>query len=248
VLELARLFKAGPPPERSVWFIGFTAEEKGLLGSEYYSAHPLTPLATTVALLNLDVMNVEGLARDLSTQGKGDDSLDAIAARYVQAKGRRYTHDSHLEEGSFYRADHFSLAKAGVPAVTLTAGLDLVIGGTAAGAVAHRDWLAHRYHQPAGEWRADWDLTGAVADLEVYGALGGHLANSRDWPEWPAASEFKSARDATAMLRAPQEIEAEQARPENQPRRADAPAPRRQLAIRSRVKLSTASASGLRPK
>jgi Zn-dependent M28 family amino/carboxypeptidase len=203
VLELARVLRAGPAPARSLWFIGFTAEEKGLLGSEYYAAHPLTPLATTVALLNLDVMNVEGPARDLSTRGKGDADLDAMVARAVEAQGRRYTHDAHLEEGSFYRADHFSLAKAGVPAVTLTAGLDLVTGGTAAGEAAHRDWVAHRYHQPADEWRADWDLSGAVADLEVYAAVGRRLADGRDWPAWPAASEFKAARDATAGQRKP---------------------------------------------
>jgi Zn-dependent M28 family amino/carboxypeptidase len=203
VLELARVFKAAPPPERSVWFIGFTAEEKGLLGSEYYAAHPLTPLATTVALLNLDVMNVDGAARDLSTRGKGDADLDTMVARQAEAQGRRYTHDAHLEEGSFYRADHFSLAKAGVPAVTLTAGLDLVHGGTTAGEAAHRDWLAHRYHQPADEWRADWDLSGAATDLEVYAAVGERLANSRDWPGWPTGSEFKAARDPTAGSRKP---------------------------------------------
>ncbi len=203
VLELARVFKAGPAPDRSVWFIAFTAEEKGLLGSEYYAAHPLTPLATTVGLLNLDVMNVEGLARDMSTRGTGDADLDGLIAGAVTAQGRTYVHDRHLEEGSFYRADHFSLAKAGVPAVTLTAGLDLARGGLEAGEAAHRDWLAHRYHQPADEWRADWDLSGAAADLDVYAAVGRHLADSRDWPGWPAASEFKAARDATAGLRAP---------------------------------------------
>ncbi len=204
VIELARRFAGGPPPERSVYFIGFTAEEKGLLGSEYYAAHPVTPLATTAALLNLDVMNVSGAARDLSTRGKGDADLDLLVARFVAAQpGRRYTHDAHLEEGSFYRADHFSLAKAGVPAVTLTAGLDLVNGGVAAGEAAHRDYVAHRYHQPADEWRADWDLSGAAADLEVYYALGRHLADTHDWPGWPATSEFKAAREATAADRKP---------------------------------------------
>ncbi len=203
VLELARLFEAAPRPERSVFFIAFTAEEKGLLGSEYYAAHPVTPLATTVALLNLDVMNVSGPSRDISTRGKGDADLDALVARFAKEQARNYTHDAHLEEGGFYRADHFSLAKAGVPALTLTAGLDLVKGGVAAGEAAHRDYVTHRYHQPADEWRADWDLSGAAQDLDLYFALGQYLANSRAWPGWPAGSEFKAARDQTAEARIP---------------------------------------------
>ena len=203
VLELARVFKADPEPDRSLYFIGFTAEEKGLLGSEYYAAHPVTPLATTVGLLNLDVINVQGLSRDLSTRGKGDADLDTLVARTLESRGRSYTHDAHLEEGTFYRADHFSLAKVGVPAITLTAGLDLVNGGTAAGEAAHKDYVAHRYHQPADEWRGDWDLSGAAADLEVYHALGTQLANSRTWPGWPAGSEFKALRDASAADRKP---------------------------------------------
>jgi Zn-dependent M28 family amino/carboxypeptidase len=203
VLELARLFHEAPRPERSVYFIGFTAEEKGLLGSEYYAAHPVTPLATTVGLLNLDVMNVNGPSRDISTRGKGDADLDGLVARFAREQGRRYEHDPHLEEGSFYRADHFSLAKAGVPALTLTAGLDLVNGGVAAGEAAHRDYVTHRYHQPADEWRADWDLRGAAQDLDLYVALGQYLANSNAWPGWPAGSEFKAARDQTAAERKP---------------------------------------------
>jgi len=203
VLELARLFSQAPKPQRSVYFIAFTAEEKGLLGSEYYAAHPVTPLATTVALLNLDVMNVNGPSRDVSTRGKGDADLDALVARFAKDQGRVYAHDAHLEEGGFYRADHFSLAKAGVPAITLTAGLDLVTGGVPAGEAAHRDYIVHRYHQPADEWRADWDLSGAAVDLELYYALGRYLADSHDWPGWAAGSEFKATRDATAAARAP---------------------------------------------
>jgi Zn-dependent M28 family amino/carboxypeptidase len=203
VLELARMFAAEPAPERSVYFIGFTAEEKGLLGSEYYAAHPVTPLATTVALLNLDVMNFSGPTRDISTRGKGDADLDALVARVAAAHGRQYVHDSHLAEGGFFRADHFSLAKAGVPATTLTAGQDLVTGGVAAGEAAHRDYVVHRYHQPADEWRADWDLTGMAADLDIFHDVGRQLANSHDWPAWPAGSEFKAPRDATAAARTP---------------------------------------------
>jgi Zn-dependent M28 family amino/carboxypeptidase len=203
VLELARLYSLAPRPQRSVYFIGFTAEEKGLLGSEYYAAHPVTPLATTVALLNLDVMNVSGLARNISSRGKGDSDLDRLLARFVEAQGRQYTHDAHPETGGYYRADHVSLAKAGLPAITLSAGTDLVNGGLAAGEAAGRDYVSYRYHQPADEWRADWDLSGAAADLEVYYALGRYLSDSRAWPGWPAGAEFKAIRDATAAARGP---------------------------------------------
>ena len=201
VLELARLFKGAPPPERSVYFIAFTAEEKGLLGSEYYAAHPVAPLATTVALLNLDVMNVNGPSHDISTRGKGDADLDALVARFAKEQGRNYTLDAHLEEGGFYRADHFSLASVGVPAITQGEGLDLVKGGVAAGEAAHEDYVRHRYHQPADEWRPDWDYAGAAADLELYYALGRDLANSRDWPGWKADSEFGAVRAATTAER-----------------------------------------------
>ena len=163
----------------------------------------MTPLATTVALLNLDVMNVNGASRDVSTRGKGDADLDTMVAQFAKDEGRAYTHDAHLEEGGFYRADHFSLAKAGVPAITLTAGMDLVNGGVAAGEAAHRDYIVHRYHQPADEWSASWDLSGAAEDLTLYYALGEHLANSHDWPGWAAGSEFKATRDATAADRTP---------------------------------------------
>jgi len=198
VLELARRFAHAAPPQRSVYFIGFTAEEKGLLGSEYYTLHPVTPLATTAALLNLDGLNLNGPAHDLSTQGAGKSTLERELAELLQARGRRFTPDPHLELGHFYRADHFSLAKSGVPAITLEAGLDLVKGGQAAGEAARADYVAHRYHQPADEWRADWDLTGAAEDLEIYYALGRRLADSRDWPGWLGGSEFKAVREVSA--------------------------------------------------
>lgn len=201
LLELARRFAHAPRPQRSVYFIAFTAEEKGLLGSEYYGLHPVAPLATTAALLNLDGLNLMGPARDLETQGDGGSTLEAALAAELARQGRRFTPDQHLELGHFFRADHFSLAKVGVPAVTLQGGLDLVKGGIAAGEAARADYVAHRYHQPADEWRADWDLSGAAQDLEAYYALGRRLADSGVWPGWREGSAFKAARDATAAAR-----------------------------------------------
>lgn len=201
MLEIARLFKASPPMARSVYFIAFTGEEKGLLGSEFYAAHPATPLATTVALLNLDGINLNGLARDISLPGAPESELDAMIGDYARKEGRRLTPDAHPEAGHYFRADHFSLAKAGVPATTLGEGLDLVNGGQAAGEAAYRDYVVHRYHQPADEWRADWDYAGAVEDLDLYYRVGRDLAQSDTWLNWLPQSEFRAPRDATAAAR-----------------------------------------------
>ncbi|HEX4742520.1 MAG TPA: M28 family metallopeptidase [Caulobacteraceae bacterium] len=201
VVELARLFAHAPRTERSVYFIGFTSEEKGLLGSEYYAAHPVTPLATTAAMLNFDVMNLNGKARDTALRGKAKSGLDDLVAQFAAEQGRSVTPEAHPEAGSFFRADHFSLAKSGVPAITLSGGTDLVNGGRAAGEAAYRDYTQHRYHQPADEWRADWDYSGAVQDIALYYDLGRYLAEHHVWPDWKAGSEFKSARDATAAAR-----------------------------------------------
>ncbi|HSZ52223.1 MAG TPA: M28 family metallopeptidase [Caulobacteraceae bacterium] len=201
VLELARLFAQAPRTERSVYFIAFTSEEKGLLGSEYYAAHPVTPLATTVALLNFDVMNLNGKARDTALRGNAKSGLDDLVAQFAAEQGRSVTPEAHPESGSFFRADHFSLAKAGVPAITLSGGTDLVNGGRAAGEAAYRDYTAHRYHQPADEWRPDWDYSGAAQDIALYYDLGRYLAEHQIWPDWKAGSEFKAARDATAAAR-----------------------------------------------
>ncbi|HWE99657.1 MAG TPA: M28 family metallopeptidase [Caulobacteraceae bacterium] len=201
VLEIARLFAAAPRTARSVYFIAFTGEEKGLLGSEYYATHPVTPLATTVALLNLDGLNLTGPSRDVSLHGMAQSDLDTMIAQYARSEGRAFTPDAHPEAGSYYRADHFSLAKAGVPALTLGPGLDLVNGGTAAGEAAYRDYVTHRYHQPADEWRPDWDYGGAVQDLNLYFRVGRDLAQSDRWLNWLPKSEFRAAREATAAAR-----------------------------------------------
>ena len=201
ILELARVFAAQPRTERTVGFMAFTAEEKGLLGSEYYASHPLYPLAKTVAVYNRDGLATNGPARDISTSGNGKLTLqDDIAAAAV-AQGRRFTPDGVPEAGHFFRSDHYPLAKRGVPAVSVNGGVDLYAGGEAAGRAAEQDYVVHRYHQPADEWRADWDLRGqAIDDGLIYG-LGRDLANSRRWPSWQDGSEFKAVRDATASER-----------------------------------------------
>jgi len=201
MLELARLFSQSPRTERSVYFIAFTSEEKNLLGSEYYAEHPKAPLATTAALLNLDGLNLNGPARDITIAGTANSDLYDDIADLARKQGRRFTPDAHPEAGGYFRADHFSLAAAGVPAITAHGGLDLVKGGQAAGEAAYRDYNVHRYHQPADEWDPHWDYAGAVLDLALYYQLGMALADSREWPTWKAGAEFKTIGDATAAAR-----------------------------------------------
>ena len=201
IIELARTFAAQPRTERTVGFIAFTAEEKGLLGSEYYASHLLYPAARTVAVFNRDGLEINGPARDISTSGNGKLSLQDDIAAAARTQGRRFTPDAVPEAGHFFRSDHFPLAKRGIPAVSVNGGIDLYAGGEAAGRAAEEDYTVHRYHQPADEWKADWDLRGqAIDDGLIYG-IGRDLANSRRWPDWQAGSEFKAIRAATADQR-----------------------------------------------
>ncbi|MBV6417502.1 MAG: hypothetical protein CMLOHMNK_02223 [Steroidobacteraceae bacterium] len=199
VLELARVFAAAPRPQRTLVFALWTAEERGLLGSMAYAEHPLFPLAKTVANLTLDILQTAGPARDVLLVGEGQSDLEDDLARAAAAQGRVVTPEALPERGLFYRADHFPLAKQGVPVLLLMAmsgGADLVDGGREAG----NRWLEGYmkcYHQPCDRWSADWDLRGAAQDVELFHTIGAALANSRRWPEWRPGSEFKAIRDAS---------------------------------------------------
>jgi Zn-dependent M28 family amino/carboxypeptidase len=203
LLELGRMFAVAPRTERTVMFLALTAEERGLLGSEYYAANPLYPLALTAADLNMDGMAVKGRSRDYSTSGDGKVSLQDDLTALLHERGRAFTPDPMPEKGFFFRSDHFSFAKRGVPAISFRAGLDKLDGGVAAGRAEVDAYIRDRYHQPADEWSDDWTLAGMTEDLEVIYALGRELANSSRWPEWQAGSEFKAMRDSTAAQRAP---------------------------------------------
>lgn len=201
ILELARAFKSRPAPQRSVLFLAVTAEEKGLLGSEYYSANPLFPLATTVGDINIDALSAAGPAKDIGTSGDGKVDLQDLLVAKAKAHGRYFTPDPMPQAGHFYRSDHFPFAKRGVPAISIGSGADLVKGGKEAGMKAEEDYTENRYHQPADEWKADWDLSGQAADIGLAYEVGADLANSRAWPQWQAGSEFKALRDKTAAQR-----------------------------------------------
>jgi Zn-dependent M28 family amino/carboxypeptidase len=199
LLELARLFGSGPRPARSVLFLFVTAEEKGLLGSEYYAANPLYPLETTVADINMDHLGLFGRTRDFGTLGANTlvDEIQAAGA----ARGRTLAPDPKPEAGSFYRSDHFPFSKLGVPAVSFRPGDDLVNGGKQKGAALREDFNAKKYHQPKDEWSESLDFTGEAEDVTMLYTVGESLANSTRWPEWKAGSEFKALRDQSAARR-----------------------------------------------
>ncbi|MBA2935020.1 M28 family peptidase [Sphingomonas sp. CGMCC 1.13654] len=201
LLELARAFASLPRTDRSLVFMAVTAEEKGLLGSEFYATNPVYPLATTAGVINMDALSVTGPTKDFTISGTAKLGLldDLIAEGRKQ--GRSYTPDPRVEAGGFYRSDHFSMAKRGVPAISFGSGRDLVNGGREKGDALAKDYTANRYHQPGDEWSADWDLSGMAQDVGLLYDLGRDLANSREWPNWSEDSEFRAERDKTAAER-----------------------------------------------
>ncbi|MCI3132962.1 M28 family metallopeptidase [Phenylobacterium aquaticum] len=201
LIEIARQFAQAPRTDRSVVFLSVTAEEKGLLGSEYYGANPLYPLATTVGDINMDGIATNGPAHDFTTSGDAPLTLQDDLIAIGKAHGRNYSPDPRPGAGSFFRSDHFPFAKRGVPALSFGGGQDLVNGGKARGEALAKAFVTDRYHQPADEYSPDWDLTGAVQDGGLLYELGRKLANSDEWPEWKAGSEFKAERDKTAAAR-----------------------------------------------
>ena len=201
LIELARAFASGPRPDRSVAFMAVTAEEKGLLGSEYYATHPLYPLARTAGVINMDVLGVLGPARDFSVRGNQKFGLLDLLVQEGSKRGRRFTPDPHPETGGFFRSDHFTVAKMGVPALSFTPGQDLVKGGVARAEAWAKNYTANMYHQPADEFSPTWDFSGMADDAQLLYAVGQRLANSRDWPNWSPDSEFRAARDQSAAER-----------------------------------------------
>jgi Zn-dependent M28 family amino/carboxypeptidase len=201
VLELARLFAAGPKPERSVVFAFWTAEERGLLGSEYYAANPVYPIETTVAGFNIDALSPWGRAHDVVVTGSGQSDLEDRLQTVLAANNRVITPDANPQAGYFFRSDHFPLAKRGVPMLYMDSGLDLLNGGKTASDSADVQYRRNEYHQPADEYDASWDMSGIVEDVNVLHALGWQLANSRDWPNYRTTSEFRPVRDKSASVR-----------------------------------------------
>jgi Zn-dependent M28 family amino/carboxypeptidase len=202
IIELARAFASGPRPQRSIVFAAWTAEEKGLLGSEYYAANPVYPLETTVAGFNVDALSAAGPSRDVLVIGYGQSELEEPLERVMREAGRVVARDAHPEAGYFFRSDHFPMAKRGVPMLYIESGEDLVTGGVAAGKAAKDAYDERKYHQPADEYDpATFNVQGMVQDMTALYRLGSELANSRAWPNYRTTSEFRPIRDASAARR-----------------------------------------------
>jgi len=204
VLELARVLKAEAPLERSVVFAVWTAEESGLLGSSAYALDPLYPLEKTVANFTFDIMQTAGPARDVILVGEGQSDLEGDLERAAAEQGRVVTPENLPENGLFFRADHFSMARAGVPVLLImgiAGGSDLVEGGRAAGDAWIAEYTGNCYHQTCDAWSEDWDLRGAAQDIGLFLTILRDLGNSDRWPQWKAGSEFKAVREQSASVR-----------------------------------------------
>jgi Zn-dependent M28 family amino/carboxypeptidase len=195
VLEIARAFKqVQPQPKRSILFLMVTAEEQGLLGSQYYSVTPLYPLARTAANINIDGVNQWGPTKDITVIGLGASDLDDYLRAAAKEQGRTLTPDPEPEKGFYYRSDHFNFAKQGVPALDPDSGVDFIGKPDGWGRKKRDDYTDHDYHAPSDEVKPDWDLSGAAQDAQLLFAVGYRVANADKLPEWKPGNEFRAKR------------------------------------------------------
>jgi Zn-dependent M28 family amino/carboxypeptidase len=194
LLEVARAFSTGRRPDRTLIFVAYTAEEKGLLGSEYYAGHPLYPLERTAAVINLDPHVMLGKARDIELVGVGRTELEDALARAAAAEGMRVEIEPHPEAGWYFRSDHYSFAKRGVPSLSFRIGRDLIDGGLEAGTTRAEDYNVTRYHQPKDELDPTWTFDGTAQETAVAWRIGAEIANSSRWPAWKQGAEFLGIR------------------------------------------------------
>jgi Zn-dependent M28 family amino/carboxypeptidase len=200
LIEVGRAFTKLPtPPRRSILFLAVTAEEQGLLGSQYYAVTPIYPLAKTVADINMDSWNTHGRTKDLTLVGFGASDLDDYARDAAAEQGRVVHGDAEPEKGFFYRSDHFNFAKQGVPALDPEGGVEYIGKPPDYGKQVRDEWTERRYHTPKDVVYPDWDLSGINEDLKVYFAVGYRVAQADKLPEWKPGNEFKAKRDQ--MLR-----------------------------------------------
>ncbi len=196
LLEIARAFKqSAKKPERSILFLSVTAEEQGLLGSAYYGEHPIYPLKKTVADLNMDVVNAHEPTNDIVVTGYGQNELEDYVATVAKAQGRYLSPEAHPEAGHYFRSDHFSLAKVGVPALDVSSGIDVVGKGKEFGRLQSEDYNNNHYHRPSDEYDAGWTFNGGLLDMEMLYRIGFTLSQESTWPKWKEGSEFKAIRE-----------------------------------------------------
>ncbi len=202
LIALAEAHQKAGAAKRSLVFLAVTAEESGLLGSKYYAEHPVFPLARTVGGVNMDGVNIIGRTKDFVVVGAGKSELEDMIVPHVKAQGRVLVNEPTPERGYYFRSDHFSFAKLGVPMFYGESGEDLVEGGTAAGHAAAEDYVTNRYHKPQDEYADSWKWDGAIEDLTLFYGLGRELAEGDRWPNWYKTAEFRAIRDASrAKLR-----------------------------------------------
>lgn len=197
IMTIAQGFmRASVKPERSLIFFAPTLEESGLLGSKYFVAHPAVPLKNTVAVINIDAMAMLGKARNLVIIGNGMSDLEDTLKPYAAIQGRALAPENTPQDGFYFRSDHFNFAKAGVPALYIKGGDDLIDGGIARGREMLEDYRLNHYHKTSDEFDPKWNLEGAIQDLQVLYAVGHELAFSEKWPLWYPTSAFRGAQDA----------------------------------------------------
>ncbi|MGH8129416.1 MAG: M28 family metallopeptidase [Steroidobacteraceae bacterium] len=202
ILTIARGFRdLLPGPSRSILFLAVTAEESGLIGSEFYSQRPLVPLEKTAAVINLDALVPLGRAKDIEVIGFGASELEDLLRAAAKAQKRTLTPDCRSEAGYFYRSDHFNFAKAGVPALYVKSGTALREGPPGAGLAQYDEYYAKRYHKPDDEYEDSWNVSGSIEDLRLLFEVGARIANGKSWPEWYEGNEFRAARDKSAAIR-----------------------------------------------
>jgi Zn-dependent M28 family amino/carboxypeptidase len=201
LLAMAKMHADAGPAPRSVVFLAVTAEESGLLGSRWYTEHPVFPLATTVANINIDVLNTYGPMHDIVVVGNGSSELEAYLEEAATAQGRYIVEEPNPERGYYYRSDHFNFAKAGVPALYAESGEDSVEFGKKWGAEQAQDYNENRYHAPSDEYDPNWNLEGAAQDILLYFDVASKLSRESSFPNWLEGNEFKGIRDATSSSR-----------------------------------------------
>ena len=197
LLAVARAAQHSAKPRRSLLFAFVTAEESGLLGSEYFGQNSTVPVAKIIANLNVDAPNLYGRVRDLEVLGANKSSLGPALRRMLASRGMRISPEEHPERGYFYRSDHFSFAKVGVPAISIDVGTDVIGRPKEWGVQQNEDYTAKRYHQPSDAYRTDFDLGGAVQLAEIVARFGLSVANAANVPIWNRDAEFREVRERT---------------------------------------------------